>query len=163
MLHFVEGDILKTKAQAIAHGVAPSDSFNHGLALAIRQRWPALYQDFRSYCHQSHPKEGELWTWGGADGTRVVQLLTQSPAPAHSHANPGGASLPNVNHALKALRKEIEKEKFTSIALPRIATGVGGLDWEEVAPLIEKHLGDLRIPVILYAVYSAGVAAIEPL
>lgn len=162
MIHFVEGDILKSKAQAIVHGVAPGDPFNQGLALALRQRWPALYQDFRSYCHQSHPKEGDLWTWGGTDGIRVIQLLTQSPAPAHSHANPGKASLPNVNHALKALRKEIENEKFTSVALPRIATGVGGLSWEEVAPLIDKHLGDLKVPIILYSVYAPGVAAKEP-
>ena len=42
-----------------------------------------------------------------------------------------------------------------------LATGVGGLDWAEVRPLIAKHLGDLKIPVYVYAVYHAGVAARE--
>ena len=51
------------------------------------------------------------------------------------------------------------KEKFTSIALPRLATG--GLDWSEVEPLIKKHLGDLDIPVYVYTVYHAGRQAKE--
>ncbi len=50
-----------------------------------------------------------------------------------------------------------------SVALPRLATGVGGLSWDEIKPLIEKHLGDLDIPVIVYGVYRRGVAATEPL
>lgn len=32
MLVEVEGDILKSKAQAIAHGIAPNDDFHSGLA-----------------------------------------------------------------------------------------------------------------------------------
>ena len=50
-----------------------------------------------------------------------------------------------------------------SVALPRIATGVGGLDWAEVQPLVERHLGDLGIPVIIYTEYHNGVTASEKL
>ena len=49
-----------------------------------------------------------------------------------------------------------------SVALPRLATGVGGMDWKDVRPLIEQHLAPLRIPVIVYATYAAGRAAEEP-
>jgi O-acetyl-ADP-ribose deacetylase (regulator of RNase III) len=55
----------------------------------------------------------------------------------------------------------IEKENFTSIALPRLATGVGGLNWEEVKPLISKHLGDLKLPIYVYTTYAKGKAADE--
>lgn len=34
------------------------------------------------------------------------------------------------------------------------ATSEGGLDWSEVELLIETHLGDLEIPVIVYATYE---------
>jgi hypothetical protein len=47
MLREVAGDILLTKAEALAHGVAPNDNFANGLALALRERWPAMYKDFR--------------------------------------------------------------------------------------------------------------------
>jgi O-acetyl-ADP-ribose deacetylase (regulator of RNase III) len=76
-------------------------------------------------------------------------------------AKPGNASVENVNHCLKALRKTIESEKFSSVALPKLATGVGGLDWKGVKPLIEKHPGDLEIPVYVYSTYQPGVKAKE--
>ena len=41
MITKVRGDILLSGAQAIAHGVAPHDHFNQGLALALRERHPA--------------------------------------------------------------------------------------------------------------------------
>jgi hypothetical protein len=46
--------------------------------------------------------------------------------------------------------------------LPRLACGVGGLNWDDVKPLIEKHLGALNIPVYIYVNYQKGVKATEP-
>ncbi|MCB0405833.1 MAG: macro domain-containing protein [Bdellovibrionales bacterium] len=160
MIHEVSGDILLTKAHAVAHGVAPNDSFNHGLALALRERWPAMYNDFRHYCHTKHPECGGLWTWGGPGHVRIVNLFTQEAAYDRG-AKPGKATLSHVNHCLKALRKEVEAEEFESLAIPKLATGVGGLDWDEVKPLLYDVLGALKIPVYVYATYHAGQAAHE--
>jgi O-acetyl-ADP-ribose deacetylase (regulator of RNase III) len=160
MLHEVSGDILLSRAAAIAHGVAPNDDHKQGLALALRENWPAMYKDFRHYCQTSHPKAGTIWAWAGADGKRVVSLFTQEAAYEQG-AKPGRASVEHVNHALKALRKWVETEGVQSLALPRVATGVGGMDWSAVQPLIEKHLGDLALPVYVYATYHPGVAAAE--
>lgn len=160
MLKEVSGDILLSKAQVIAHGVAPADHFNQGLALSLREQYPAMAKDFRHYCQVSHPKAGDLWTWAGADGKRVVNLMVQDEAPS-AQSRPGKASTHNVNSALRNLRQLVEEEGFESLALPRLATGVGGLDWEEVKPLIENHLGDLQIPVYLYTTFHAGEQAGE--
>ncbi len=158
MLKMVSGDILLSKAQVIAHGVAPDDHFNQGLALSLRQQYPAMAKDFRHYCQVSHPKPGEICAWGGADGKRVIHLLTQE-APKSKQSHPGKATTHNVNVALRNLRKLIDEEGFSSIALPKLATGVGGLGWDEVMPLIENHLGDLNIPVYVYETYVKGQAA----
>jgi O-acetyl-ADP-ribose deacetylase (regulator of RNase III) len=162
VIRYVSGDILLSGAQAVAHGVAPNDSFNQGLAHSLREQQPAMYKDFRHYCQTQHPKPGELWTWGGVDGSRLVALFTQEGAYEHG-SRPGKASTTNVSHALKAFAHEIGKEGWTSVALPRLATGVGGLDWNEVKPLIEKHLGGLDIPVIVYDTYHANERANEGL
>lgn len=163
MIHAVEGDLLLSKAQAIAHGVAPNDDFHTGLALSLRERWPALYKDFRHYCQTYHPAPGGAWAWAGPGGPRIVSLFTQEGVEGHHGGRPGRAHLNHVGKSLRELRQLAEKEKFTSLALPRLATGVGGLDWADVKPLIERHLGDLAIPVIVYAVFHQGVAAREPL
>jgi len=162
VLHEVSGDILLTRAQAIAHGVGPHDNFAQGLALSLRERWPAMYKDFKHYCHVHNPRPGGLWAWMGADSVRVVNLFTQD-APKAKGGHPGRASLKNLGHCLKALHGWAEKERLTSIALPRLATGVGGLDWNLVRPELEAHLGSLDIPVIIYTTYHAGQAGKEPL
>lgn len=160
MLKEVTGDILLTGAHAIAHGVAPNDHFNHGLALSLREQYPSMYKDFRHFCQVEHPKSGSLWVWAGAKGARVINLLTQNEAPSEG-ANPGKATTHNVNVVLKELRKLLEEEAFESVALPRLATGVGGLAWDDVKPLIERHLGDLDIPIYLYTTFRPGMKAKE--
>ncbi len=161
MISKVRGDILLSGAQAIAHGVAPHDHFNQGLALALRERFPAMAKDFRHYCHQQNPKAGGVWLWAGPERV-IINLMTQEPAPS-KNAHPGKATSHNINHALRELRSLLEKEEISSIALPRLATGVGGLEWGDVEPLIEKSLGDLTIPVIVYETYEKGKKAAEKL
>ena len=163
MIKEVAGDILLSKATLIAHGVAPNDDFHAGLALALRERWPGMYKDFRHYCQTTTPSPGSLWTWGGPEGMRICCLLTQDGALGHHGGKPGRASLANVGHALKALRKEVEHLGFTSVALPRLATGVGGLAWEDVLPLIHENLSTKALDVFVYSTYHPGIAAIEPI
>ena len=67
-----------------------------------------------------------------------------------------------MGHALRALHAYVEQEKIPSLALPRLATGVGGLDWKDVEPLVRQHLGGLEIPIFLYTTFRKDVAAAEP-
>ncbi len=98
--------------------------------------------------------------WSGTGGVHILNLLTQEEALGQQ-TKPGKASTENVNHALRASRHLIEKEGFRSVALPRLATGVGGLDWNSVMPLIQNHLGDLAIPVYIYTQFIKGKQALE--
>lgn len=167
MILETEGDILLSKAHYIAHGIAPQDHFDTGLALALRERWPSMVRDYRHAMHANQLQAGAIWAWAGVDadgGTRgIVNLLTQDMLGTGPAAKPGKATHENVGHALKALAKFVRDEKVKSLALPRLATGVGGLEWSNVRPLVHQYLGDLEIPVIVYQTYHAGVAADEKL
>lgn len=160
MIYEVEGDILLSKSPVIAHGVSANDPMNQGLALSLHRQYPAMHKDFHHWCHQHHPKPGEAWMWGSVGGIRVVNLVTQEGGYGHG-ARPGQASVQSVRKSLKALKKMAKKEKFPSIALPKLATGVGGLSWDDVKPLIHSQLGDMDIPIYLYSTFHAGVKANE--
>lgn len=162
MIYEVEGDILLTKAQAIAHGVCVNDPMNVGLALALHNLYPAMHKDYHHWCHQHRPEPGDAWLWSGTNGVRIVNLITQQGIDNHDHRL-GKATVKNVTGALKTLVKIINKEQLTSIALPRLATGVGGLEWQDVKPVIESTLGQLDIPVYVYTTYRAGQTADETL
>ena len=167
MIRDVEGDILLSDAQLIAHGIATHEPFDSGLALALRERFPSLVRDYRHAMHAKEPRTGEIWLWRGIneDGSTraIVNLLTQDMLHGGAAAKPGKATLENVGRALKALARYVRDEKVRSVALPRLATGVGGLAWSDVKPLVQQHLGDLDVPVLVYEVYRAGVQADERL
>ena len=162
-----EGDILLSKAQVIAHGIATHDHFDTGLALALRERWPSMVRDYRHAIHDKPLEPGQIWAWSGVDAdgrTRsVVNLLTQDMLHGGAASKPGKATLENVGRALKALARHVRDEKVRSVALPRLATGVGGLAWSDVKPLVRQYMGDLGVPVVVYEVYRQGIQADEGL
>ncbi len=161
MIYEVEGDILLTGAEAIVHGVAANDPMNQGLAQTLHENHPAMHKNFHTWCHKQHPKLGSAWIWSGAGGARIVNLLTQEGGYDRG-SKPGKASVRSVNQALRSLKKLIAKEKLGSVALPRLATGVGGLDWADVQPLIRNQLADVDATIYVYAKYVPGQKADEP-
>lgn len=160
MIHYVAGDIILTKADAIAHGVAPGDNMKQGLALTLRERWPAMYKDFRHYCTTTHPKEGTVWAWKGPQSRVIFNLMTQEH-PSSKGGTPGKATSSHVLHSLKELKKAILDTGVKSLAITKISTGVGGLDWAEVKPMIESTFSDMQIPVYVYETFHAGEQANE--
>lgn len=160
MITEVNGDILLTNTESIAHGVAPMDHFDSGLALSLRKLYPSMYKDFRHYCKLHRPKTGKLWRWKGLgeNGKIVIiyNLLTQDEAP-NENAHPGPASVSNVRSCLKELAKRLKKDKVKSISIPKLATGVGALNWDDVYPLIDEYLGDIAAEVQLYSTFTQGI------
>jgi O-acetyl-ADP-ribose deacetylase (regulator of RNase III) len=161
MIYKVEGDILLSKAQAIVHGVGVNDPMDKGLALKLRNKYPSLQKDLNRWCYQHDTKPGEAWMWVGQNNVRIVILITHENTESNDH-HYDKATLNNIRHALSALVKMVAFEKLTSIAVPRLGTGLGDLDWDDVSPLIENNLGGLDIPVYVYVAYCPGQPANEP-
>ncbi|MDH3418737.1 MAG: macro domain-containing protein, partial [Gammaproteobacteria bacterium] len=98
---------------------------------------------------------------GGAQSARVINLITQDGGYERG-SKPGKASISSVNHSLRALKKMIADEGLSSVALPRLATGVGGLKWEDVRPLIMNQLADTNADIFVYQEYVPRKKADEP-
>lgn len=160
MIVEVEGDILLSSAEAIAHGLAANDPMNQGLAASLHENYPSMHKDFHHWCHLEHPKPGSAWIWSGAQGARIINLITQEGGHEHG-SKPGKASVSSVNRALRSLKKLIAEEGLSSVALPRLATGVGGLGWEEVRPLVFNQLADTDADIFVYEKFVPGKKATE--
>ena len=160
MIYQVEGDILLSRAYAIVQGVGINDPMDKGLALALHTKYPVMYKDFHRWCHQHNTRPGEAWLWDVENNIHIVNLITQDIFNRQEYRY-GKATLNNIKSALEALVKIILEKKFPSIAISRLATGSGDLDWDDVWPLIENSLGNLDIPVFVYSTYRAGQKAEE--
>ena len=94
------------------------------------------------------------------DGAGAVKTRARNAEPTAAPAPIAPARI--ARDALRALVHLADTEGFASLALPRLATGVGGLDWSDVRPVIEERLGGLGIPVYVYSEFHAGQQAEEP-
>lgn len=151
------GNIVFSKSDAIVQGIAPDEDFTQGVALAVSQKHPGIVEDFEQYRAANEPAPGDVWAWRNGAGPRVVSLFVREAAADHR----GKARLEWIDAALARLRELIEREHLRSVALPRLGTGAGDLDWREVKPLIQKHLGDLTTRVYLYTIFNPLVEGVE--
>src|SRR6266550_4757355 len=55
----------------------------------------------------------------------------------------GKSKMEDIESGLKALIQVVKKEHIKSIAVPPLGCGNGGLDWEQVRPLIEEAFLEL--------------------
>jgi O-acetyl-ADP-ribose deacetylase (regulator of RNase III) len=55
-----------------------------------------------------------------------------------------------IEAGLTALAQSIRQYAISSIALPALGCGNGGLDWTKVKPIIEQHLSGLNANITIY-------------
>ena len=54
MIYFHKGDLLNTKYQYICHQVNCMGKMNSGVAKAIREKWPVVYEKYDEECESWH-------------------------------------------------------------------------------------------------------------
>jgi len=143
MIYEVEGDVLMS------------------LARKLQEKFPSMRDQFIEWCEETNPEPGDIWLWGGNTKTRVLNLIVGEAAEPEL----GRSSRPNkiaVHRALRAVNKLVIDERFKSIAIPRIGSGVGGIDWLEVRGMMASQLGELIIPLFVDVTALDGMLAREP-
>jgi O-acetyl-ADP-ribose deacetylase (regulator of RNase III) len=63
----------------------------------------------------------------------------------------GKSKIEDIDSGLKSLASEIERLDIKSIAIPPLGSGLGGLSWSTVRPLMEQRLSGLHnVAIIIY-------------
>lgn len=161
MIYEVEGDILMSRADVIAHGVSVNDPMTSGLARKLQEKFPSMREQFIEWCEETDPQPGDIWLWEGNGKTRVLNLIVGEAADPEL----GRASRPDkiaVHRTFRAVNKLLVDERIGSIALPKIGSGAGGIDWLEVRGMMHSQLGELLIPLFVYVTALDGMLASEP-
>ncbi len=147
-IEFVCGDLFANhfKAHALAHGCNCQGSMGAGIATGFRERYPEMFAEYRRRC-KSQPRLfnlGDAFLWKIEGRPLVFNLGTQESVWR------ARASYEAIESALKSMREQADREGITSIAVPRIGTGYGGLSWKKVRAIIEKEFGDWHGTLYVY-------------
>jgi O-acetyl-ADP-ribose deacetylase (regulator of RNase III) len=152
MIEFKTGDILEADAEALVNTVNCVGIMGRGIALEFKQAFPENFKAYQAACAREQVQPGRMFVFEtGLLGN--PKYIINFPTKRHWR---GKSRIEDIDAGLKALVDEIRRRGIRSIAVPPLGSGLGGLDWTEVRPLIEAALGNLDLQAVVFEPHASG-------
>ncbi|MEA5583638.1 macro domain-containing protein [Nodularia harveyana UHCC-0300] len=155
MMEFKQGNLLEEKAEALVNTVNNVGVMGKGIALQFKQAYPENFRQYEKACRAGEVEPGKMFTvsTGSLFNPRYI---INFPTKRHWKSK---SKIEDIKTGLVALVAEIQKLGITSIAIPPLGCGNGGLNWLEVKPLIESAFAQLpNVQIIIFEPSGAPVA-----
>ncbi len=146
MIEFKTGDILAENAEALVNTVNCVGVMGRGIALRFKRAWPENFKAYAAACRRHEVRPGRMLVFDTGQLT-PPRYIINFPTKRHWR---GKSRLEDIEAGLEALVDEIRARRISSVAIPPLGAGLGGLDWNQVRPRIERamsSLGETRIVV----------------
>jgi O-acetyl-ADP-ribose deacetylase (regulator of RNase III) len=150
MIRFTHGDILKADAEALVNTVNCVGVMGRGIALQFKNAFPANFRAYAAACDRREVLPGHMFVFDTGELT-WPRYIINFPTKRHWR---GKSRIEDIEAGLPELVAEIRKRNIRSIAVPPLGSGLGGLDWTRVRPLIERALAE--IPDVEAIVFEPG-------
>lgn len=134
------GDVFEQEAPAMAHGVNVDGKMGAGVAAGVRARYPEMYEIYREHCKKKRLRPGMVYPYKAASGLWVYNLATQDRPGRNSRVE-------WVAESVSKMAAHAQSHGLGSVATVRLGCGIGGLDWDDVLPVLESLDNDLELVV----------------
>ena len=148
MVTYTTGNIFESSAQVITNMINCEGVMGKGLALQFKKKFPQMFHEYKIRCDRKEVQLGCPYLWED----ERVQILN-FPTKDRWREKP---NLIDIEKGLKFLAENYTSLGICSLALPPLGCGLGGLEWNEVQPIIEKHLGPI-VDLEVYIYVSEGI------
>ncbi|MFP8903662.1 macro domain-containing protein [Streptomyces atacamensis] len=146
------GDLLNDDAQALVNPVNTVGVMGKGLALQFKRAFPEVFDAYAKACAAGEVRPGRVFPVSPGEGRWVLNF------PTKRHWR-GKSRLHDIETGLDDLVRLAGELELTSIAVPPLGCGHGGLPWAQVRSLITGKLGGLPAEVRLYVPQSTAEGA----
>jgi len=145
MIEYCRGNLLEASVEALVNPVNTQGVMGKGLALAFKNAYPGNFRAYAQACQSGQVRTGQMFI------TEQQPLLgprwiINFPTKRHWR---DPSKLEWVEQGLVDFRKVLSDNKISSVAIPPLGCGLGGLDWQLVKPRIEDALANLAGTQIL--------------
>lgn len=148
MITRVEGDLLSADVEALVNTVNCVGVMGKGIALQFKRRYPDVFKAYERACKRGEVKIGHMFVVP-TDRLSGPRFVINFPTKKHWRSP---SRLEYIEQGLNSLRQTVHNLGITSIAIPPLGAGNGGLEWSDVEPLIFEALHDIEgLDVRLYA------------
>jgi O-acetyl-ADP-ribose deacetylase (regulator of RNase III) len=146
MIKYVRGDLLETSLNIIAHSCNAQGVMGSGVAKAIRDKYPEVYDKYKQTCKSDmqlqYLYESDTKLLGKIDAVLVdtdkfvINIYGQNE---YLPRNVRHTNYEALSRAFQTIKEEFPDE---DIAMPKIGCGLGGGDWKVVSAIIESVFDD---------------------
>ena len=147
MIRFAEGNLLDAKAEALVNTVNTVGVMGKGIALMFKEVFPDNFRAYAAACKVGKVRTGRVFVTERQDLVNGPRWIVNFPTKQHWRSP---SRIEWVRDGLADLRQFVNDTGVRSIALPPLGSGNGGLDWDEVRPMIEDALSALDAEIIVY-------------
>ena len=151
MIEYKTGDILQADVQALVNTVNCVGVMGKGIALQFKLKFPENFREYEKVCNRGDLEPGRLFVFNRGElleENQGPQYIINFPTKTHWRKP---SKLEYIETGMDALVEEVQQRDIDSIAIPPLGCGNGGLDWEDVEAIIERHMKALPdVRVVLY-------------
>ncbi|MDO9326363.1 MAG: macro domain-containing protein [Methanoregula sp.] len=130
----VGDNIFNSRTETLVNTVNCVGIMGKGLAKEFKKHFPEMYDEYRIRCENNEIKPGQPYVWKNKTGRISVLNF-----PTKDHWK-GKSRLEWIEYGLKFFCENYHNWDIKSIAFPALGCSNGGLDWEDVEPLMIRHL-----------------------
>jgi len=148
MIKIIEGNILNATDSIICHQTNTQGIMGGGLALQIKNKYPKVYEEYRSACIkyliQGKSLLGEvLFGINTGDGNSIANLFGQERYGRDKRYTDYNALKKSLTEVLEVVTNEYGLLYDSPIAIPySLGCGLAGGDWKIVYKIIEDVFKD---------------------
>lgn len=147
MIQYITGNLLESEAQALVNTVNTVGVMGKGIALQFKNQFPNNFKIYAKACKDDTIDIGKLLVIEEESLLNGKKIIINFPTKT-DWRKPSEYSY--IESGLLELAKIIKDKNITSIAIPPLGAGNGGLEWSKVKVIMEKHLSNLDCTIYIY-------------
>ncbi|MGH2376960.1 MAG: type II toxin-antitoxin system antitoxin DNA ADP-ribosyl glycohydrolase DarG [Candidatus Limnocylindria bacterium] len=139
MLTHTSGNIIAADVEALVNTVNCEGLMGKGIALQFKRAFPANFRAYERACRAGQVRIGRMFVFETHAPTNP-RVIINFPTKEKWRE---GSKLEYIDLGLKDLIRQVRLLNVRSIAVPPLGSGLGGLNWSEVRPRIERAFAAL--------------------
>jgi len=159
MVQITRGNLLEAEADALVNTVNCVGYMGKGIALQFKQAFPSNFKTYEAAVEARRVTPGQMLVHVNSQFLQP-RFIINFPTKRHYR---GKSQLADISSGLTALIEVVKRLEIQSIAVPPLGCGLGGLDWDQVRPMIEAAFSELPdVQVLLFEPAGAPAAKAMP-
>jgi O-acetyl-ADP-ribose deacetylase (regulator of RNase III) len=145
-IQLVSGNIFNSDKQTITNAVNTVGVMGNGLAAQFKKKYPEYFNQYKIECFDKTLAIGQLTVYQLNENKQILNF------PTKEHWK-NTSTLMYIESGLQYLAENYYNMNITSLALPPLGCGLGGLQWEDVYTMMLDYLTPLEIEIDIYKPY----------